>query len=508
MNRRVKIAILVGVVCVATILIPVIHHYQLKAEVNAYIAQLKAQGEPLDLAQVIPPPVPAEQNDAASFLKLFPTINSNWNALCVIPIPIMQMITPGKAITGWRQTALYGWEPTNSWDDLQKVLENEMEALDEVQQITNRPQLDFNLNYANGSDKLPLQYFGSLDKIAYSLSASTILNLHNRDTAAAVADAHTMAVIANALQHEQGYWPSSTRKGIAYKTSKLTWEILQTTNVTDEQLAELQQDWIDLDFFHGEAEMLKAERAMDLIMAEDWRKSGARLEGDIRADSDGNEDDILDEGPQNMERSWDWNRLKFRTQIFFWQYWGSYPDELEALKTYGILINTAESIQTNGSFFNALQLQNQTVKGIFQNRSHGSWVMLPDVGAMNNETSAFMRAEAIKQIAVAAVGLKRYQLKYGKYPADLSLLVPEFVPRVPVDPVDGKPLRYRLDVDGTFLLYSVGPNGKDDGGNPSHATKRSQNLMWENPDALDWVWPQPATAEEVQKYYANLEKLN
>ena len=46
------------------ILVPVIHHYQLRAATEAYIAQLKAQGEPMELAQVIPPPVPPEQNGA------------------------------------------------------------------------------------------------------------------------------------------------------------------------------------------------------------------------------------------------------------------------------------------------------------------------------------------------------------------------------------------------------------------------------------------------------------
>ena len=45
--------------------------------------------------------------------------------------------------------------------------------------------------------------------------------------------------------------------------------------------------------------------------------------------------------------------------------------------------------------------------------------------------------------------------------------MPEFVPKVPLDPVDGQPLRYRRNADGTFLLYSVGENGKDDGGNPA-----------------------------------------
>ena len=54
-----------------------------------------------------------------------------------------------------------------------------------------------------------------------------------------------------------------------------------------------------------------------------------------------------------------------------------------------------------------------------------------------------MRAETTKQMAIAAIALKRYQLKHGNYPPDLNSLVPEFVSKVPLDPVDGQPLRYR-----------------------------------------------------------------
>ena len=69
MSRRRKILIAVGIALGVAILIPVIHHYQLRAATEAYIAELKAQGEPMELAQVIPPPVPPEQNSADTFRK-------------------------------------------------------------------------------------------------------------------------------------------------------------------------------------------------------------------------------------------------------------------------------------------------------------------------------------------------------------------------------------------------------------------------------------------------------
>lgn len=62
-----------------------------------------------------------------------------------------------------------------------------------------------------------------------------------------------------------------------------------------------------------------------------------------------------------------------------------------------------------------------------------------------------------------ALAVERYRLDQGELPQDLADLVPRYLDAVPSDPFDGKPLRYlRLDVG--YRVYSVGPDGADDGG--------------------------------------------
>jgi hypothetical protein len=130
------------------------------------------------------------------------------------------------------------------------------------------------------------------------------------------------------------------------------------------------------------------------------------------------------------------------------------------------------------------------------------FLLSASVRSLSRVFDKVMRVEAAKQLIVTTIALKRYQLKHGNYPADLHSLVPEFVSTVPLDPVDGQPLRYRPNADGTFLLYSVGENGKDDGGDFSlEKGVQSSSFYWQNTHALDWVWPQPASPEEIQKYY-------
>jgi hypothetical protein len=63
--------------------------------------------------------------------------------------------------------------------------------------------------------------------------------------------------------------------------------------------------------------------------------------------------------------------------------------------------------------------------------------------------------------------------------------------------MSGKPLLYHLRPgEHDFLLYSVGEDGKDDGGDPAQqSNKKSYRQIWDGRDA---VWPSAATAEEAK----------
>jgi hypothetical protein len=65
--------------------------------------------------------------------------------------------------------------------------------------------------------------------------------------------------------------------------------------------------------------------------------------------------------------------------------------------------------------------------------------------------------------AQAALAVERYRLANDKLPSQLSDLVPTFLPAVPSDPFDGKPLRYKTLLKG-YVVYSVGEDREDNGG--------------------------------------------
>jgi hypothetical protein len=86
---------------------------------------------------------------------------------------------------------------------------------------------------------------------------------------------------------------------------------------------------------------------------------------------------------------------------------------------------------------------------------------------------------ALQRVTEVALALRLYRKEHGRYPEDLQALAPKFLPSVPSDPYDGKPLRYRKLQKG-FKVWSVGGNRKDDGGVKVRDWQRKGDLVLES----------------------------
>jgi len=71
--------------------------------------------------------------------------------------------------------------------------------------------------------------------------------------------------------------------------------------------------------------------------------------------------------------------------------------------------------------------------------------------------------EIYGDLAQVALALGAYRTDHGRYPAELAALAPKYIAELPKDRYSDGQIKYRQEKDG-YVLYSVGPNLKDDGG--------------------------------------------
>ena len=123
--------------------------------------------------------------------------------------------------------------------------------------------------------------------------------------------------------------------------------------------------------------------------------------------------------------------------------------------------------------------------------SYAPWRIFPSVtlSPVLNAAVTFAQSQVKLDQARIACALERYRLAHGAYPSALDDLAPNYIAQVPQDVVNGEPYRYRLQPDGTFLLYSVGWNLKDDGGTTVTSLPASADPDDSHQKHGDWVWP-------------------
>ena len=516
MSRRRKLLIAVGIVLGVAILVPIVHHYQLRAATEAYIAQLKAQGEPMELSQVVPPPVPPEQNSAETFRKAAALIDANDSLSYSNYAYGMEMVAPGKAMIRWQQPDIRDLDATNSWKDVEAAVAQNEKSFALLRQIIAKPVFDFQIKYERGFADFDFTnlYLIESKKAAQRLESAAECDLHRGDVTSAVENLRAMLALAKAIRNERLAISELVRIAMASIAVNANWEILQSTNATDAQLAEMQNDWTSLDFIRCQEGALEMERALSLITANHWRKSPSVLQHYLASWRYV----WTPSGVSNRDTT-AFDKMKVVIKVFMWRHWWSYPDEIRMLKGCEVLLDTVRAVETNNALLPQISSQKKKLESLRLKEFDDEWeaffgrdmdmhrMLSSSVISLSGVFRKAMSAEVAKEMTITAIALKRYQLKHGDYPPDLNSLVPELVPKVPLDPVDGQPLRYRRNADGTFLLYSVGENGKDDRGNPAlEQGVESSSYYWQNPQALDWVWPQPATAQEIQNYYAHPPK--
>jgi hypothetical protein len=117
------------------------------------------------------------------------------------------------------------------------------------------------------------------------------------------------------------------------------------------------------------------------------------------------------------------------------------------------------------------------------------------IGGLHADAMTVAYGQNAANLARIAIALERYRLARGEYPDFLTPLETQFITRLPHDIIDGQRLHYRRTANGQFLLYSIGWNETDDGGNVvMDSTGSPVRAVWK---WGDWVWRYP---EKIRQF--------
>lgn len=457
---------LVAVLCI--VLVVLVHHS--RGQLAAAKDALAARGEVLDPMKLAPPPSPTINNGADAFLAAAAEIRSRLNK-DEPRLPNMgREVSPGKKQIIHLQTAAPSSSGTSvSWADLDATWASLDAPLAQIRRAVRTENFDAQPDFSKGFD---MQIPGLSESLiaARTLAGTALSALHDGDITRATDDIEATLLSARLNGAQPVLLGQLVLANILFTAQNPTWEILQAHAVDETSLARLQSAWSTMNPASAVAAVLRMERATVLPLF------GTVDEAVATASST----------PGGTTSTYGADELAGMVRMAIWRTAFRHSDERLYLMEIQDLLDHIPSDPAAGPWMDFLALSEKQTTAL---NATGLPRLFSQMIVVNvrSAVTRIVTAQAVRNLTVTALALRRYQLANGRLPDGLNALVPAFLPKVPDDPFVGQPLHYRIEGGTNFLLYSVGPDGTDNQGDPTPTGKRPGLT-----NGRDIVWPQPA----------------
>ena len=350
------------------------------------------------------------------------------------------------------------------------AFEGRRAVLDQITEAARRPRAQHDLRYADGPNAL-LPHLAIHKSMAGKLRTRSAARVAAGDTAGAAEDIDTILRLAELTGEDPVLIGYLVRVAIQSSAFSAFWDGTLQHAWSDAQLAAFQQRFEGLKQRDSLVKAFRGERLFGKTCFELMREG--RLDPDtlgaMESDESGNSF-----GWGLVPRAWLLQNQAYHSKVL--------DQVVGALQR----CDPERGIASKGSIWETERVE-QTVFNTAGRRFHPyrifTHLLLPGLAKVHAKAD---RSLTTSRLAITVAGLERHRLATGGYPKALGDLVPKWVPAVPLDPMDGQPLRYRLNADGSFTVYGVGPNHADDNG--AFESQLGQDL--------DWVWPPNHPTEE------------
>lgn len=481
MNKTLRVLIILGLVLLG---IPLLwmwsQHPRSQRALAKYKAELRAKGEKLTWAELGYPRTPEANNSLQKMLAAVDKIGPGKTDPS--HFSLMAYVGPGRAQPCWaaEQPPLGDWvkgSNSSTWAEFQSENNLAQAALGEIRASLQNPARYFLLNPSNITNwpKYPLV---QQRKAAQWLIGDAILALRAKQLDRAQADLHALTQLTQLHKEDPTLVNQMVRVAIAGLGLAATWEALPANGWNDEMLAVLQQDWEGVELFEALNRALMGEQILGETFFELLRQLGAQMFGGAASPTGGAPLTSLEDFFDAYVMMPLWRVNSEDDELFLLQHYQRYFESLRTLDGTRPWSAVAVELKAQGDL-----LGKMTAGRMGQTRYRVSSFVIPNISKAALTT---VHNETLRRLAVTAIALERYRLRHGRPPDDLAALVPELLDAVPIDLMSGKPLGYRLTGGGTFALYSVGEDGRDDGGDPTSLVATNRLDLWSGKDA---VWP-------------------
>jgi len=476
MTRRTQWLITVAFLVVPLLLALMLElpKWSARREWEACKKEALARGEKWSLMEMVPPPVPEEENFAMTPL-LKPLFEPGGDAY-QFQLSERLKLNPGKDGKG-TPPRLANWQLGRKGEDLAKwaeylgrpdvltALKPFEPELAEIAQASRLPHSRFPLQYEkNIAMPIPMgSPMMNLGKL-YALRAQAELAGGQSDKA--LEDAQVLFRLADTLKENPLLILHLVRISIWSQAVQVVWSGLEARQWSATQLLLLQKTLEKKTVLEAGEKALRSEQVVFHDLIDDYA-SGRNSAGFFRS--------IYGNRPlapiQSASELVLGESLFYRNGVTLYHFYETYVWPSMDIKADRVFPRKAEDgdkeIRRHNEIF------------------HFDAVILHAMGwSISGIVGRTAFTHTATDEAALACALERYYLEKGTYPDALSELVPGWIAQVPHDVIDGKPLRYRRTADGRYLIYSIGWNETDDGGKTVVQPNGSSVDLKDG----DWVW--------------------
>jgi len=481
---------------VLVFLVLCVERWRGRRQLAATVAELQAQGRYQPPEVLFAPP--REPNGYSKMMRA-----AGAQILDRPPTPeSMKSIRPGRAVEAVRQTQWTGGKGPETWKAVEEWHRDSRDSLEALREAFALAACRGVVDWRRGFEA-PLNGLVQYKKSAQGFAAAALVAARNGDPGSAVAWMRDLQSVERALAEEPLMISQLVRAACASIALPVAWDLSQRPDWNEPDLLALQRALPSTNFvasyvasLWGEAGLWRVSvrdpRAVDALswMWQSGVDPGLSLPSELGEVSEFAEDLLARTRNALLSKVWHpvWRFAWFDQAL------AHHLRATDRLARDWQAAGDAHSLQWHAS----VDSSGQEHLGPYDSLRFRLTPISHE--ALKSGLAKALRLETERALVETGIALQRFIRRHGQAPQHLEELVPDWLGALPMDGMVGKPLRYRRHPDGTWQLWSVGEDFKDDDGDPRPLNPGAITLHWWR--ARDAVLPARAEDAEVAEWQA------